>query len=89
MAGLFGSGPQSNILNTVQGSYTAMLNAEKQKGQAAHQAMGAFGEAISPKAIGMTNFKNDFKDADWSKPETYARAGQQLIDRRASCRERV
>ena len=79
MAGLFGSGPQSNILNTVQGSYTAMLNAEKQKGQAAHQAMGAFGEAISPKAIGMTNFKNDFKDADWSKPETYARAGQQLM----------
>lgn len=79
MAGLFGSGPQSNILNTVQGSYTAMLNAEKQKGQAAHQAMGAFGKAISPKAIGMTNFKNDFKDADWSKPETYARAGQQLM----------
>ena len=79
MAGLFGSGPQSNILNTVQGSYTAMLNAEKQKGQAAHEAMGAFGKAISPKAIGMTNFKNDFKDADWSKPETYARAGQQLM----------
>tara|TARA_R110000796_G_scaffold33223_2_gene86399 strand:+ start:4968 stop:6344 length:1377 start_codon:yes stop_codon:yes gene_type:complete len=79
MAGLFGSGPQSNILNTVQGSYTAMLNAEKQKGQAAHEAMGAFGKAISPKAIGMTNFKNDFKDADWSKPETYARAGQQIM----------
>lgn len=79
MAGLFGSGPRSNILNTVQGSYTAMLNAEKQKGQAAHEAMGAFGKAISPKAIGMTNFKNDFKNADWSKPETYARAGQQLM----------
>jgi len=79
MAGLFGSGPQSNILNTVAGSYTAMLNAEKQKGQAAHKALGAFGEAISPKAIGMTNFKNDFKNADWSKPETYAQAGQQIM----------
>jgi len=79
MAGLFGSGPQSNILNIVAGSYTDMLNAEKQKGQAAHKALGAFGEAISPKAIGMTNFKNDFKNADWSKPETYAQAGQQIM----------
>lgn len=79
MAGLFGSGPTSNILNTVSGSYNDMLNAERQKGQAAHEAMGAFGKAISPKVLGMNKFKNDFKNADWSKPETYARAGEQIM----------
>ena len=62
MAGLFGSGPQSNILQVVQGSYNSMLNAEKQKGVSMTAAMGAFGQAISPKAIGMNQFKNDFKD---------------------------
>ena len=79
MAGLFGSGPQSNILQVVQGSYNNMLNAEKQKGISMTKAMGAFGEAISPKAIGMNQFKNDFKDADWSKPKTYMDAGQQIM----------
>mgnify|MGYP003646766690 CR=1 FL=1 len=79
MAGLFGSGPQSNILQVVQGSYTNMLNAEKQKGISMTKAMGAFGQAISPKAIGMNQFKNDFKGADWSKPETYQRAGEQIM----------
>jgi len=79
MAGLFGSGPSSNILQTVQSSYGDMLNAEKQKGVSAQAAMGAFGQAISPKAIGMNQFKNDFKDADWSKPETYQRAGEQIM----------
>ena len=79
MAGLFGSGPQSNILQVVQGSYNDMLNAEKQKGISMTKAMGAFGQAISPKAIGMNQFKNDFKDADWSKPETYQRAGEQIM----------
>lgn len=79
MAGLFGSGPSSNILQTVQSSYGDMLNAEKQKGVSAQAAMGAFGQAISPKAIGMNQFKNDFKDADWNKPETYQRAGQQIM----------
>ena len=79
MAGLFGSGPSSNILNTVAGSYNAMLNAEKQKGAATYEAMGAFGKAISPKAMGMNQFKNDFKGADWSSPETYARAGEQIM----------
>jgi hypothetical protein len=43
------------------------------------KAMGAFGEAISPKSIGMNQFKNDFKDADWSKPKTYMDAGQQIM----------
>ena len=79
MAGLFGAGPSSNILQTVQSSYGDMLNAEKQKGVSAQAAMGAFGQAISPKAIGMNQFKNDFKDADWNKPETYQRAGQQIM----------
>ena len=79
MAGLFGAGPSSNILQTVQSSYGDMLNAEKQKGVSAQAAMGAFGQAISPKAIGMNQFKNDFKDADWSKPETYQRAGEQIM----------
>tara|TARA_B110000977_G_scaffold177454_1_gene234020 strand:+ start:1242 stop:3107 length:1866 start_codon:yes stop_codon:yes gene_type:complete len=79
MAGLFGSGPSSNILQTVQSSYGDMLNAEKQKGVSAQAAMGAFGQAISPKAIGMNQFKNDFKDADWNKPETYQRAGEQIM----------
>ena len=79
MAGLFGSGPSSNILQTVQSSYGDMLNAEKQKGVSAQAAMGAFGQAISPKAIGMNQFKNDFKGADWSKPETYQRAGEQIM----------
>ena len=79
MAGLFGSGPQSNILQVVQGSYNDMLNAEKQKGISMTKAMGAFGEAISPKSIGMNKFKNDFKDADWNKPKTYMDAGQQIM----------
>ena len=79
MAGLFGSGPSSNILQVVQGSYDNMLNAERQKGVSMTAAMGAFGQAISPKAIGMNQFKNDFKDADWTKPETYQRAGQQIM----------
>ena len=56
-----------------------MLNAEKQKGAATYEAMGAFGKAISPKAMGMNQFKNDFKGADWSKPETYAKAGEQIM----------
>ena len=75
-SGLFGSGPQSNILNTVQSSYNAMLNAERQKGVAMSTAMGAFGQAISPKAIGMRKFKEKFADADWSKPETYFSASK-------------
>ena len=75
-SGLFGSGPQSNILNTVQSSYNAMLNAERQKGVAMSTAMGAFGQAISPKAIGMRKFKEKFSDADWSKPETYFSASK-------------
>ena len=79
MAGLFGSGPQSNILQVVQGSYNSMLNAEKQKGVSMTAAMGAFGQAISPKAIGMNQFKNDFKDADWTKPATYQKAGEQIM----------
>ena len=79
MAGLFGSGPSSNILQVVQGSYDNMLNAERQKGVSMTAAMGAFGQAISPKAIGMNQFKNDFKDADWTKPETYQKAGQQIM----------
>ena len=79
MAGLFGSGPSSNILQVVQGSYDNMLNAERQKGVSMTAAMGVFGQAISPKAIGMNQFKNDFKDADWTKPETYQRAGQQIM----------
>jgi len=75
-SGLFGSGPQSNILNTVQSSYNAMLNAERQKGVAMSTAMGAFGQAISPKAIGMRKFKEKFADADWTKPETYFSASK-------------
>jgi hypothetical protein len=74
--GLFGSGPQSNILQTVQGSYTAMLNAEKQKGLAMREAMGAFGQAIDPKTIGMNKFKKQFAQADWSKPETFFEASK-------------
>ena len=79
MAGLFGSGPSSNILQVVQGSYDNMLNAERQKGVSMTAAMGAFGQAISPKAIGMNQFKNDFKDADWTKPATYQKAGEQIM----------
>ena len=74
-SGLFGSGPQSNILNTVQSSYNAMLNAERQKGVAMSTAMGAFGQAISPKAIGMRKFKDKFADADWSGRRRMAVAG--------------
>jgi len=74
--GLFGSGPQSNILQTVQGSYTAMLNAEKQKGLAMREAMGAFGQAIDPKTIGMNKFKKQFTGADWTKPETFFSASK-------------
>tara|TARA_R110000803_G_scaffold210012_1_gene280753 strand:+ start:1315 stop:2688 length:1374 start_codon:yes stop_codon:yes gene_type:complete len=76
MAGMFGSGPQSNILQTVQSSYGAMLNAEKQKGASMREAMGAFGKAIDPKTIGMNSFKKKFADADWTKPDTYKEASQ-------------
>ena len=75
-SGLFGSGPQSNILQTVQTSYDGMLNAEKQKGVAMREAMGAFGQAIDPKTIGMKKFKKQFAEADWTKPETYFEASQ-------------
>lgn len=78
-SGLFGSGPQSGILNTVQSSYTGMLNAEIQKGKGVSTALGAFGEAISPKSIGMRQFKKDFADADWNDPATYMKAGQQIM----------
>lgn len=78
-SGLFGSGPQSGILNTVQSSYTGMLNAEMQKGKGVSAALGAFGEAISPKSLGMRQFKKDFADADWNDPATYMKAGQQIM----------
>ena len=76
MAGMFGSGPQSNILQTVQSSYGAILNAEKQKGASMREAMGAFGKAIDPKTMGMHSFKKKFADADWTKPETYQAASE-------------
>tara|TARA_R110000751_G_C13793192_1_gene482468 strand:+ start:4153 stop:5529 length:1377 start_codon:yes stop_codon:yes gene_type:complete len=75
-SGLFGSGPQSNILQTVQSSYAGMLNAEKQKGVAMREAMGAFGQAIDPKTIGMNKFKKQFAEADWTKPSTYFEASK-------------
>ena len=75
-SGLFGSGPQSNILQTVQSSYAGMLNAEKQKGVAMREAMGAFGQAIDPKTIGMNKFKKQFADSDWTKPSTYFEASK-------------
>ena len=77
-SGLFGSGPQSNILQTVQSSYNGMLNAEKQKGLAMREAMGAFGQAIDPKTIGMNKFKKQFANADWTKPQTYFDAANLL-----------
>jgi hypothetical protein len=79
MAGLFGSGPSSNILQVVQSSYGDMLNAEKQKGVSAQAAMGAFGQAISPKAIGMNKFKRDFANSNWNDPATYQKAGEQIM----------
>lgn len=79
-SGLFGSGPQSNILNTVAGSYENILNAEKQKGASMREAMGAFGKAIDPKTIGMNKFKKQFADADWTNPETYFQASQFLTE---------
>ena len=80
MAGMFGSGPQSNILQTVQSSYGAILNAEKQKGASMREAMGAFGKAIDPKTIGLNAFKKKFADADWTKPETYMEAGKFMTE---------
>jgi len=79
-SGLFGSGPQSNILNTVAGSYENILSAEKQKGASMREAMGAFGKAIDPKTIGMNKFKKQFADADWTNPETYFQASQFLTE---------
>jgi len=75
-SGLFGSGPQSNILKTVQSSYAGMLDAEKQKGVAMREAMGAFGQAIDPKTIGMKKFKKQFAEADWTNPNTYFEASK-------------
>ena len=75
---LFGSGPRSNILQTVAPMYQGMIDAEKQKGVAMREAMGAFGKAIDPKTIGMRKFKQEFADADWTKPETFFRASKAL-----------
>lgn len=75
---LFGSGPRSNILQTVAPMYQGMVDAEKQKGLAMREAMGAFGKAIDPKTIGMRKFKQEFADADWTKPETFFRASKAL-----------
>lgn len=76
---MFGSGPRSNILQTVAPMYQGIVNAEKQKGEAMRTAMGAFGQAIDPKTIGMNKFKKEFANADWSKAETFMRAGRQLM----------
>ncbi len=77
---LFGSGPRSNILQTVAPMYQGIVNAEKQKGASMREAMGAFGQAIDPKTIAMKKFKKDFANADWNKPETYMRAGQAIFE---------
>jgi len=75
---LFGSGPRSNILQTVAPMYQGMVDAEKQKGVAMREAMGAFGKAIDPKTIGMRKFKQEFANADWTKPETFFAASKAL-----------
>lgn len=75
---LFGSGPRSNILQTVAPMYQGMIDAEKQKGAAMREAMGAFGKAIDPKTIGMRKFRQEFANADWTKPETFFRASKSL-----------
>ena len=76
---LFGSGPRSNILQTVAPMYQGIVNAEKQKGASMREAMGAFGQAIDPKTIAMKKFKKDFANADWNKPETHIAAAQALM----------
>lgn len=57
---LFGSGPRSNILQIVSPMYQGIIDAEKQKGLAMREAMGAFGKAIDPKTIAMRKFRQQF-----------------------------
>lgn len=71
---LFRGGPRSNITQVVSPMYQGIIQAEKQKGQAVREAMGAFGKAIDPKTIGMRKFKEEFANADWTNPETYKQA---------------
>ncbi len=77
---LFRGGPRSNITQVVSPMYQGIIQAEKQKGQAVREAMGAFGKAIDPKTIGMRKFKEEFANADWTNPETYFSASKFLSE---------
>lgn len=77
---LFRGGPRSNITQVVSPMYQGIIQAEKQKGQAVREAMGAFGKAIDPKTIGMRKFKEEFANADWTNPETYFTASKFLSE---------